>query len=188
MESPSGPRSDRSGVVVAFHAFGLDRPLSTLKVPWDPPNAATSATHGTQPGRRPDEDQRFHWLPSANLLVIVPPTDDRLILRRIDIDGSLRQLGGDYLFVSSSRAVNVLLGRPFRHVIAVKSSRGQPQFSLVRGPAALRVSPAGELGWDQPLGRPGDEVEALIELSNGSGRRVTETFILRLVAPRGTMR
>ncbi len=140
-----------------------------------------SSNPSTETQPRPADDQRFHWVPEADLLVIIPQTDDRLGFHRIAIDESLKQLGEDYLFVSSPRAMDVVRGRPFQRTIAVKSSRGQPRFTLSRGPTGLRVSPGGELAWDQPAGEPGDEVEAVVEVRDDSGRSVTETFLLRLL-------
>ena len=31
-------------------------------------------------------DKRFHFIPAANLLVTVPPSNDRLVLRRLCLD------------------------------------------------------------------------------------------------------
>jgi hypothetical protein len=168
--------------VVAFHALGLDRPLGTLEFPWEAPRPNPTPPWVTQRRRGPGDDQRFHWVPAADLLVVIPPTDDRLLLRRIRIDESLKQLKGQYLFISSPRGMDVVLGRPFRHTIAAKSGRGQPEFTLARGPTGLRVSPGGDLAWDEPAGEPGDEVEAIIEVRDASGRKITETIVFRLLA------
>jgi S1-C subfamily serine protease len=136
----------------------------------------------SQGPRRPLLDQRFHWLPAADLLVVIPPTDDQLVLRCIRLDELVQKLGGDYLFVSSPRGMDVALGRPFRHALGVMSGRGQPEFALSRGPAGLRVSPGGDLVWDRPAGGPGDEVEAVVEIRDRSGRKITEAIVLRLLA------
>jgi hypothetical protein len=33
-------------------------------------------------------DKRFHLIPEANVLIVIPPSDDRLILHRVDLDGA----------------------------------------------------------------------------------------------------
>jgi hypothetical protein len=82
------PASDPKGpkVVLTFHEAGTDRVLGHLDEPFDDFFSAKdpverSATDGT---RALDFDRRFLWVPTAQLLVMIPPTDDRLILRRVD--------------------------------------------------------------------------------------------------------
>jgi hypothetical protein len=166
------PGAAGSKAVVAFHALGLDRPLGTLEVPWQVPGPVPPPPH---------DNQRFHWIPAADLLCVIPPSDDRLLLRRIRLDELLSRLGEDDLFVSSPRGVDVLLGRPFRHAIEARSGRGQPEFTLSKGPTGLRVTAGGELIWDEPIGKPGDQVEAVVELRDAAGHTITETMILRLL-------
>jgi hypothetical protein len=141
-------------------------------------------TQFTGTERRPDDDQRFHWLPQAELLVVIPPTDDRLILRRVRLNEFLAKLRENDLFLSSPRGFDVPLGMPFHHTLAARSGRGQAEFKLSRGPAGLRLSPVGELGWEAPTGKPGEEVEAVVEVGTAAGTKISETIILRLLSTR----
>jgi WD40 repeat protein len=80
---PKGPK-----VVVTFHDAETDRVRGHLVEPLDDfaPESVPSTDSAT-PGRQMlDFDRRFLWLPAAQLLVMIPPTDDRLILRRVDIE------------------------------------------------------------------------------------------------------
>jgi hypothetical protein len=178
----TGPPSAESRVVVSFRALGLDRPLGTVEVPWPASNPGAAPQPGAQPPRRPDDDQRFHWVPAADLLVVIPPGDDRLLLRRVGLDELLRKLKEDDLFVGSPRGMDVVLGQPFRRAIAAKTGRGRVEFALAKGPGGMSLSPEGVLAWDQPAGEPGHEVEVVVEARDGSGRAVTETIVLRLLA------
>ena len=55
-------------------------------------------------GARPNEswikddftvEKRFHLIPAANLLITIPYTNDRLVLRRLDVRKAVDSLGGD---------------------------------------------------------------------------------------------
>ena len=80
---PSGPR-----VVVTFHDSGTDRVLGHLVEPLDDfATAAVTSAASAAPGRQTlDFDRRFLWVPAAHLLVMIPPSGDRLILRRVDLE------------------------------------------------------------------------------------------------------
>jgi WD40 repeat protein len=89
---PKGPR-----VVVTFHESGTDRVLGHLDEPLD-----DFASRAAEPGRfvaeghqELDFDRRFFWVPEAQLLVLIPPTDDRLILRRVDLRVLSGAAGGE---------------------------------------------------------------------------------------------
>jgi hypothetical protein len=45
----------------------------------------------------------------------------------------------------------------------------------------LRLSPVGQLEWEAPTGKPGEELEAVVEVSNAAGRKISETIVLRLL-------
>lgn len=181
----SGPAPNKPGVgpkaVVAFQTLGLDQPLGELEIPWQAPGPVPTPAPGNDPPRRPNDDQRFHWVPAADLLVVIPPSDDRLILRRVHLDEMSGRLGKQTLYVSSPRGVDVILGRPFRHPIKARSGRGRPEFTLLKGPIGLQLAPGGELTWEDPAGKPGDEVEVVFKVQNASGRTVNEIIILRLL-------
>ena len=150
-----------------------------------PSGTSTSFTYPTLftvPQGRLEDDQRFHWLPSVELLVVIPPTDDRLILRRVRLSDFLAKLGENDLFLSSPRGFDVLLGKSFHQELAARSGRGQAQFKLSKGPTGMRLSPVGELEWEAPTGKPGEELEAVVEVSNAAGRKISETIVLRLLS------
>jgi hypothetical protein len=188
--SQSGPSQVSKGekASIRYKALGLERPLGTLDLPWDVPKPVPNPRPDQGSPRQPDDDQRFHWIPAANLLVVIPPTNDRLVLRHVRLKEMLERLGGNYLFVSSPRGIDVVLGRPFRGAIIAETGRGRATFTLMKGPPGLRLSIVGELQWDEPSGKPGDQVELDIEISNGAMRPVAETLVLRILSPGGTSR
>jgi hypothetical protein len=193
IEWPNPPpnRPDDRKAIIAFHALGLDRksgPLGSVDVPWEFPKPPTPPTPPrplppqAPAARAPEIDQRFHWFPAADLLAVIPPTNNRLLLRRVRVDALLEGLRDDDLLLVGPRAADVVLGLPFRRALEARSGRGRPEFVLVKGPDGMRLSPAGELNWDEPVGRAGEEAEVEVAIRDAAGRSIHETIILRLLA------
>jgi hypothetical protein len=82
--NPGANPMQPGGVVI--RKMGIDRPiiqLPDLEIPGD--NEETIQHDFTL-------DKRFHFLPQAKLLIVIPPTDDRLVLHRIDVDAALEKI------------------------------------------------------------------------------------------------
>ena len=62
-------------------------------------------------------DKRFQFVPAAQLLITIPPTNDRLLLRRLEIDKALEKAGADELFVTSPLLLSVKAGDQLDHLI-----------------------------------------------------------------------
>ncbi len=126
-------------------------------------------------------EKRFHFLPTARLLVTVPMSNDRLVLRRLDLDQALRDLPGDYLFVVSPPVLTADDGQPLVHQLEARSRKGGIRYTLSRGPDGLVVSPEGKVSWPSPRRRPqGEELTAVVIVGDASGREVFHTLILRV--------
>jgi hypothetical protein len=84
------PKSDPHGpkVVLTFHEAERDRPLCFLDEPLDDLAAGEEPAHLATTEGPPglDFDRRFFWSPAARLLVLIPRPDDRLILRRVELE------------------------------------------------------------------------------------------------------
>jgi hypothetical protein len=167
------PPGAGSQVTIEFRAIGFDGAITSVELPWEVSTSASTP--------RPEDDQRFHWAPAADLLVVIPPSDDRLLLRRVRLDEALTRPGRDYLYLASPRAMDVEIGRPWSRKLEARSGKGTPSFSLTSGPADQRVSSDGHLTWANPSGEAGNEVEAVIAMRDGSGRSVNETIHLRVL-------
>jgi S1-C subfamily serine protease len=100
--------------------------------------------------KNPPFEYRFRWIPSAELLITVPSTDDRLVLRRLRLSNSIAKSGADTLYVKSAGSLLVSAGKKLSHRIEVKSAKGGVKLSLTRGPEGLTVSPDGLVEWDVP--------------------------------------
>jgi len=116
-------------------------------------------------------DARYHLIPAARLLVTLPPENDRLLVRRLDILRELNRLGVDEIVVTSPPAVRAVAGERFRHRVKAYA-KGGVDFERSAGPEGLSVLPAGELRWEVPQGAAGQEAVAVVGIRSASGQTV----------------
>jgi hypothetical protein len=124
-------------------------------------------------------DKRFHLVPAAHLLITIPPTSDRLVLRRLDVEAALDQMGGDYLIVAPPPALTASPSRTLEHVITARSRKGKITCTLVDGPEGMRVSPEGTVFWKVPLELSGRDLKAVVSVADASGQ---ERFVPLLIS------
>jgi S1-C subfamily serine protease len=125
-------------------------------------------------------EKRFHLVPAANLLVTIPTSNDRLVLRRLDIGESLARLPGEFLFVTSPPILAAKAGQPLRRRIVVQSRLGGVTWALDRGPKGLTLSTDGLVSWPVPRGLKGTEETATVTIGDASGRRVVHKLTIHV--------
>jgi hypothetical protein len=117
----------------------------------------------------PSFEYRFRWIPSAELLITVPSTDDRLVLRRLRLSDAIVKSGPETLHVTSAKSLLVSAGKKLSHRIEVKSAKGGVKLTLARGPEGLKVTPDGLVEWDVPDRGEKFEETAVITVEDESG-------------------
>jgi S1-C subfamily serine protease len=125
-------------------------------------------------------DKRFHFIPSANLLITIPPTNDRLVLRRLDLDRAIDNSPRPLLLVSSPSEIPARARQKLVHQVVARSNRGAVRYELTSGPPGLSVTPDGALNWSVPLDGGGKEFEAILTVSDASGRQIFHTIRIRV--------
>src|SRR5262249_26818363 len=126
-------------------------------------------------------DQRVFFIPDAQLLVTIPDTYDRLIVRRFDVIQELEKSGIDYLLVTSQPVTQCKIGTTYLYQLAVKSKKGGVKLKLESGPAGMKLSPEGQLTWAVPNNLPEKQVDVLLTVSDASGQECFHNFKLQLV-------
>jgi S1-C subfamily serine protease len=134
---------------------------------------------------RPDSkllprDRRFHWVPAANLLITVPASNDKIVVRRFDLEKALERVGGDFLYVASPRAISVSAGEKLVHKIEVRSRKGGIKCTLSHGPPGMTVSPDGLVEWRVPVRSGQPERDAVITIEDGTGQQLFHSLTLGL--------
>jgi hypothetical protein len=120
-------------------------------------------------------DKRGYFIPDAKLLVHVPLSNDRLILRWLDVAAGLEKSGIDYLFVISQAPTKAKRGTTYRYQMAVKSKKGGVKYKLESGPPGMKVSAAGLVTWAVPAGDSGEK-DVILTVSDRTGQEVFHTF------------
>jgi predicted Zn finger-like uncharacterized protein len=162
---------------LTVHTTGDDRPLAQLAGI----DAVKAEEVGYGTARDPfHHDKRIHFVPQANLIVTVPPGNDRLVLHRFDLDAALDKSGIDYLFVTS-RPPAAGPGAKFEYRIKVKSKKGGVKFKLDAGPDGMTVSPGGLVTWSVPAGFSGPAA-VIITVSDKTGQETFHSFTLSVSA------
>jgi hypothetical protein len=125
-------------------------------------------------------DKRFHLVPAAKLLITIPLSNDRLVLRQVDLDGALDSAGGGRLMVISPPALTATPGQKLVHRIVARSKKGGITFALARGPDGLEVAPDGTLTWMVPEQQKKEEVTAVVTVGDASGVELFHTLKIRV--------
>jgi hypothetical protein len=121
-------------------------------------------------------DQRIHFFPTANLLLIVSPARDQLILHKLDVMAVLEKAGIDYLYVASLPPATAERGGTFNYQIEVKSRRGGVHCTLDSGPDGMTLSDDGKLLWKVPADEPAGQQGVIITIRDSSGQEIMHTF------------
>jgi hypothetical protein len=125
-------------------------------------------------------DKRIHLLPAAKLLVTIPGTNDRLVVRRFDIEGALDKAGIDYLVIVSRPPARVRAGGTFSYQVAAQSKEGDLKYKLELGPPGMAISPTGKLTWSLPDNSPESEVPVVISVRAADGLEAFQTFKINI--------
>jgi hypothetical protein len=175
---------DKVGGSLTFFAAGHDRPLVQL----DDVEGATNEQVAY--GKLRDtlsHDQRVHFILDAKVVVGIPPGNDRLVLRRFDMDEELAKSREDYLFVASQAPTAATRGAAFRFQLAVKSRKGGLKYRLDSGPQGMKVSPAGLVTWDVPADYAERDVSPIISITDAGGQEIFYAFRLDVPAAAADM-
>ena len=126
-------------------------------------------------------EKRFHFVPAANLLITIPFTDDRLVLRRLDIAKALAEVGADYFVITSPPILFAEAGKAIKHQIEGRSKAGGLRYSLIQGPDGLSVTPTGKLTWQPPKGSSASESAiAKLTVTDLAGKEHFHTIKIRV--------
>jgi hypothetical protein len=161
-------------VTVAIHSAGDGLPLLTVH------GLDEMTASGTPEDWHRDDftaEKRFHFVPAAHLLVTIPPSNDCLMLRGVDI-GRARpgESAPDRLTVTSLPNLTVSAGRQLVHRIEARSKNSPITYQLARGPDGLEVDRDGKTTWTPPPALKGRDLTAVIVVGDASGQEIFHTL------------
>ena len=172
-----GSKKPTSGSI-AVYLPGQDQPVVTL-------NDIEGVAHedlgyGGGPGFRMHHDKRIDLIPEAKLLVTIPSSNDRLILRRFDLDALLAKSGRDYLVVTSEPPQAIALGKTLSYQPAIKSKKGGVTYKIESGPKGMLVAKDGRLTWDVPADFAEGQIDVILKIADASGQEIFHSFVIKV--------
>jgi hypothetical protein len=174
---PNATPMAASAVTASVHASGDGSRLATIHG-LDEMTAAGTREHWHHDDFTPE--QRFHFIPAAHLLITIPPSNDRLVLRRVEIGEMLDGAAGDRLTVVSLPTLVASAGKTLEYQVVARSKKGGIRYSLARGPEGLKVSPEGKLTWAVPSTLKGEDSTAVVAIEDASGQEIFHTLKIRV--------
>jgi hypothetical protein len=125
-------------------------------------------------------DKRVHFVPAAKLLVTIPPSNDELVVRPVDVVGTLGKSKTPYLFIASHPPRTAFRRQKYGFELAVQSNRTGFKYTLNSGPAGMAISPEGAVTWQVPADFDEDDPEVIISVTNAAGREAMLSYKLRV--------
>ena len=124
--------------------------------------------------------KRVFLIPQAKVVVIFPQTNDRLELRRLDVQAILEKSGLDYLLVTSRPPTVAKRGTAYSYQVAAATQKGKVTYRLNAGPKGMEVSPTGKLTWTVPMEYPDSASDVILTVRSASGQEAFHTFVVRV--------
>jgi hypothetical protein len=169
------PGNKAKGGSISFFLPGNDRPFARV-------NDIEGVAHERIAYGNPEDkilfDRRVHFIPDAKLLVTIPPTNDRLLVYRLDIEQELEKSGIDYLLVMSQPEPRAKKGDTYTYQLEVKSKKGGVKYKLESGPDGMTLDGKGKLTWKVPADFGQAEANVIISVGDSTGQEAFHTFNL----------
>jgi hypothetical protein len=126
-------------------------------------------------GRR-STDRRYLLLPNSEVLVALPATNDRLLLRRFNMRELLDKSGVDYLLVTSVAPTVASRGKAYRYDLTVLAKKGGVKYHVDSGPVGMKISAQGQVTWTVPQNFGEAHSDVILTLSDAAGQETFHTF------------
>lgn len=131
-------------------------------------------------GRSVPIDHRVFFLPTANLLITLPTTNDELVLRQVNIVQMLKKSGVDFLFAESTPPRTAQAGKDYSYDVTVQSARGKVRMSLDSGPDGMKLR-RNRLTWKVPTNHKPGPASVILTLTDASGQEVFHSYTLQVI-------
>ncbi len=124
--------------------------------------------------------QRTHFIPDAKVFVVLPRTNNQVVMRRFDLDTALENAHFDYLLIASRPPRSTARGNPFEYQVETKAKRNDVTYALVSGPEGMTMSDDGIVRWQVPADFADDQVEVVVSVNDGARNKRFQSFLLAI--------
>jgi hypothetical protein len=125
--------------------------------------------------------RRIYFMPLANTVVVLPTSNDRLVLYKLDINTALEQSGVNYLLITSQPPREIKAGETFKYPIMVKAKRTPVSFKLETGPKGMKVSTDGVVTWAVPVNATLADESVILTVRDSQGQEAFHAFGVKVV-------
>jgi S1-C subfamily serine protease len=125
--------------------------------------------------------RRIYLVPQANAIIVLPMSNDEIVLHKFDVGAALEKSGLDYLEVTSTPVRSIKAGDTLDYKIAVKAKHAPVSFKLDLGPKGMDVSKDGQLTWKVPTDAIDSEQAVILTVRDAKGQEIFHTFAIRVV-------
>lgn len=147
------------------------------------PEISEMVNTSTESWKRDDftSDKRYHFIPQFNLLITIPYTNDKLVLRKLDIKANLIKNGLDFLYVTSTPPSSIKQGGSFSYQIKAESNKGGLKYNLDSGPDGMTVSTSGLVSWRPNIENVENNISVIITITDSGGQETFHSFKISVV-------
>ena len=163
------PSIPGKGGAFSVHLRGLKQPLVKLDNLEHPDSGAGELW------------RKIFFVPDAKAILVLPPSNDRVVFHKIDADAALEKSGENYLLITSKAPTAEKAGGALRYAIKAKSKRGGVTYKLDSGPKGMAVSDEGVVTWAVPADLAPGTRDVIITVRDKSGQEAFHTFTIKVV-------
>jgi hypothetical protein len=124
-------------------------------------------------------EPRARYLPSANVLVVLPDSNDRVVVHPFNLMQELNDSGQQYLFVLSEPRTRAGAGKEYLYAIDARSKAGGVRFTLEKGSEGMKLSD-GTLRWAAPAAAAGKSFDVIVTVRDSAGKEITHAFAVKV--------
>ncbi len=121
-------------------------------------------------------DQRILLLARQKKLVVLPETNDKVLVYDFDVEKALDQSGLDYLIVASDPVKVAAKGMLYRYPIQIKSKQGGVKISIDAGPMGMAVDKDNNIIWPVPENPSEDTVDVILSITDKTGQQELHSY------------
>jgi hypothetical protein len=129
-------------------------------------------------------ENMVHLIPRAQLLVVIPPSLDRLLLHPIKLVDALNNTKINYALVTSQPPAHFVRGQPFEYQLETTGNATKVSFVLESGPPGMTLSPQGQLTWLPAKDLDANAVDVEIRIAATEGNVQWHQFSLTAMPPK----
>ncbi len=136
------------------------------------------ATQGSSSLKMLDISKCIYFIPDANMMILIPKSNNSLILQRVNIDEELEKSGNNYLYVENTPSQYFINGEKYICQLSIKAKRKGVTYKIITAPETMTISGTGLIEWQVPTDYQKKIENVSINISDETGQNCPYTIKL----------